>query len=571
MVTGLAWIRFLRPSHFLEYLEHHYDFIVSRQVIFKCKSMVSNRRSAQVDYSKLAENMEWFTKDDATKPNVKKANNAWLVTRKKLFPDGMPAAAAPEGGAAAKAKAPATPRTVKEPNAPKTPRGKKAAAKKGEEEVEDDEEEAGTERAPSINGVHRNTGAIGSAKATDSETDETSDANLKKGDNFAVSEKNSSVADGNIPTRDSNAGKPTEHNPSTPIAKTSVAGEMSSGSMSPTAPSAKTNAAPATPKAKDTPKTQKNPNTGSTVSAAKAPLPDTPATTVPKATPKKRKTKAEKEAEATTADEEGGAKSDADGKPPAKKRKSIDGKAVAQTDGDEEAANGDSDDGESAKPTPVKTPRKPSAAQLAKREEKEREKAAKKAEKEKEKAEKKAEKEREKAEKKVAKKAARAPANADANGKKESPKPKMPRKPSAAQQAKKGEKEEAEKASQGAEDRATADAETTSLALVAQEEINKKTNDVFNGARIDKPASVAAEENAETEVTTGDDDASKASGFIAINSNAGHAGSTAASETVKSTVEASEEDGETMAVVQEKVTAVGIEAGNDTVVVAEGA
>lgn len=530
--------------------------------------MASDRRSAQVDYSKLAENMEWFTKDDASKPNVKKANNAWLVTRKKLFPDGMPAGAAPEGGAA-KAKAPATPRTKKEPNAPTTPRGKKAAAKKGEEEVEDDEEEAGTERAPSTNGVHGNTCAIGSAKATDSETDETSEANLKKGDNVAASEKEPSVADGNIPTRDSNAGKPTEHNPSTPITKTSVAGEMSSGSMSPTAASAKTNAAPATPKAKATPKTQKTPNTGSTVSAAKIPLPDTPATAMPKTIPKKRKTKAEKEAEATAADGEGGAKSDADDKPPTKKRKSIDGKAVAQTNGDEEAVDGDSDDGESAKPTPVKTPRKPSAAQLAKREEKERGKAAKKAEKEKEKADKKAEKEREKAERQAAKKAAKAPANADANGK-ESPKPKTPRKPSAAQQAKKVEKE-AEKASQEAEDNATGDAETTSLALAAQEEINKKANDVFNGARIDKPASVAVEENAETEVTTGDDDASKAGGFIAINSNAGRAGSTAASETVKSTVEASEEDADTIAVVQERVTAVGIEAGNDTVVVAEGA
>jgi hypothetical protein len=153
--------------------------------------MASDRGVAQVDYSKLAENMEWFMKDDATKPNVKKANNAWLVTRKKLFPDGFPASAALQGGAA-KAKTPATPRKKKDADTPKTPRAKKTPAKKAaekaptdEEKDEDGEEEAegGEEAEPApatkTNGAPNGSAATAPTRNADSGSEEASEANVK--------------------------------------------------------------------------------------------------------------------------------------------------------------------------------------------------------------------------------------------------------------------------------------------------------------------------------------------------------------------------------------------------------
>jgi hypothetical protein len=554
--------------------------------------------------------MEWFTKDDATKPNVKKANNAWLVTRKKLFTDGVPAAAPADGGAA-KVKAPATPRKKKDLDAPKNPQAKKTPAKKGEGKGEEDEE-AASAPSPSTNGVVDKTAATAAAQTPDVETKETGEADVNESDEVVAAQRDVADADGDTTMVDPGSGKTTENVPTTPVNGASIADDMSAGSMSPSPASAKSKQA-ATPKLKATPKAHKTPNAETPASAAKVLLPDTPATPAPKTTPRKRKTKAEKDAEAAAANGGDAVGGDEDGKPPAKKRKSIDGKSIVKgeeaDDAEAEAAGSD----KSAKPTtPAKTPRKRSAAQIAKKEEREREKAAKKAEKEREKAEKeqekankKAEKEREKAEKQAAKKSTKSPAKpaaakataADAEGTTDSSKPKTHRKPASttpAAQAKKAaaSKEEADKTAREAKDKV----EAARLALAAQEEINKKANDVFNGARIDKPASVAATEEdddaadtddeGEVAGTNGDGEAAQGDGgFIAINgTGSGRAGSAvAASETVAANVETVEEgdedDGETIAVAEEKKIEVAIKVrgaaredegeGDDTIIVEE--
>ena len=331
--------------------------------------MVSDYASAQVDYSKLAQNMDWFTKDDATKPNVRKANNAWLVTRKKLFPDGIPAGAAPEGGAA-KTKTPATPRKKRDTDAPKVSNIKKSPAKKSGDETNEDE--AATGHVTSTNGVPEETAATGPAKETDSGVEETGEADVKGADKLAADQQKVSDADADTPMKDSSVRKPTEIAPITPTTVDSVANDMSAGSMSPTPASAKAKTAPTTPKSKDAPKAQKTTTSGVAAKVAEVPLPATPVTPASKATPKKRKTKAEKEAEAAAAaSSEGGDEDDVDGKPPTKKRKSIDGK---KNEGDDKAGDAGNDGGQSsAKPTPVKTPRKPSAAQIAKKEAREKE------------------------------------------------------------------------------------------------------------------------------------------------------------------------------------------------------
>jgi hypothetical protein len=544
--------------------------------------------------------MAWFVKDDATKPNVKKANNAWLSTRKKLFPDGLPAPPAPSGGAA-KGKAPATPRKKQDQETSKTPHTKKTPAKQGKGKAEDDQEGA-NEAATGPNSVTEAAAANGGARNTDIETEETGEADVKEADQLAANQKVADV-DGDTPVKDSTAEKPGKDNPTTPATGTSIADDMSAGSMSPTPASTTTKAGPITPKPKAASKNNKTTVNGS---AASVPLPSTPATPTPKATPKKRKTKAEKDAEAAQAITSDGAEDDADGKPPAKKRKSVDGKAVVKNEGDEDVADVDSDASESTKPTPVKTPRKPSAAQLAKREEKEKEKAAKKAEKEqdkaakkaekerekerekaekkaekerekeREKAEKKAEKERVKAAKQAEKKAAKGAAT-DSDGKGESSEPRTPRKLTTANPAKKAEKEEAEKAEKEVEDKTAANAKTARAALAQQEEINKQANDVFSGARIDKPASSSADEDdADEDTIAVNDDAPKTNGFIAINRTGNGDGSRAASVTAAETVKVAtaeeyvETDGDTIAVTSgEKMTSVEVGRDGDTIAVGQ--
>ncbi len=530
--------------------------------------------------------MEWFAKDDTDKPNVKKANNAWLVTRKRLFPDGFPASAAPEGGAA-KVKAPATPRKKKDADAPKTPRAKKSLAKKSEEKGGSGGEESAAEPSTTISGVPDENATAAPVKKPDAETDDIDEARVKEADETATTKKEDADADGDTPMTNSTTEKPIENAPITPVTGGSVADDMSAGSMSPTpATKTKSKPAPTTPKPKAAPKVQKTPDTGNAANAPDAPLPETPITPASKASPKKRKTKAEKEAEAGAAavNSEGGVDDGAEDKPPTKKRKSVSGKAVVESEG-EEAADTDSDGGNSStKPTPVKTPRKPSAAVLAKRAEKEKEKAEKKAEKEREKAEKekekadkKAEKEREKAEKKgSAKKPATKAApttTSTTDGEGEPSKPKTPRKPTAISQAKKA---EAEKAQKEADDRE----EAARIAMAAQEEIDKKANDVFNGARIDKPA----KDDDSNEHADGDEeiplikhDPPETNGFIAINGSGkgDRAASVAAvSGTVKATLEATtEEDGETIAVSEEKTNTVEVQADDeneDTIVVGGG-
>jgi hypothetical protein len=591
------WLVILRDDETFPNFER---FLVlhSRWSIFWLLTVVQ-----QVDYTKLAENMEWYLKDDETKPNTKKANNAWLNTRKKLFPDGLPAGSSTDAGTPAKAKVPATPRKKKDadlPNtpapkipapktpAPKTPVTKTLASKrtkKSEVKAESDAEEASAE--PATNLVPNDTTATGPSKRAASVNEGTGEVDVKETEGNAATEEAQADADGDSPMNDSPADATVTiagEAPTTPVASKSVADDMSAGSMSPTSVLAKAKPVPTTPKPKDT----KTPTIGSKAKAANSSVPATPVTPVTpvtptaKATPRKRKTKAEKEAEAAAAaNSEVGDDNEVEDEPPAKKRKSIDGTAKAATtaDDDDEDAVDDDADGEqsSAKPTPSKKPRKPSAAALAKKAEKEKQKA----DKEKEKAEKLAAKEKETAEKLAKKKQVQAEKDrvqaekervkAEKADAKKTPTKKAAAATTAGEadyiKTKKGraappsqvKKEPGKPESDGEDEEAEAD-----LATNAQEQINKQADAVFNGARIDKPASnneIADEEVAIT--VKGDED--KPSSFIAINDHVNdnvngtsgdRAGSAAraASETAEAALKlAGERDEDTITVADEDV------------------
>lgn len=508
--------------------------------------------------------MEWFLNGDETKPNTKKANNAWCATRKKLFPGGIPTGAASEGGAA-KIKTPATPRKKKDTDAPQTPSAKKTPAKKNLTKAEEED------KVEDVADGDDETPASGPAKTAKKDTKETVDVAVKKSDKAAASNKQGSDVDGETPMKESNGAELAVTTPTT----TSVADDMSTGSMSPTPSSPKTKASANTPKAKVAAKGPKASTTEAATTAAKVPLPTTPSTPLPKAAPQKRKSEVVKEAEGGAANGEDGIDGDHHDTPPAKKRKSVDGEAKVESESGDEAKDTDSNDGESAKSTPTKTPRKPSANQLAKREEKAKERATKKAEKEqekadkkaekerekekakadkiaekeREKAEKKAEKEKEKAEKQAAKKGGKTATTTDANA--ETSKPKTPRKPTAAQQAKKEEPEKANKT-----------AEAVRVAQAAQDVVDKETEKIFKGARTDKPAGMAVKEDDSDEekpVQNGHDEP-MANGFIAINGNAKGKGSRATSAAavgkVQGAKKATEEDEDTIAVEEEEMISV---------------
>ncbi len=241
---------------------------------------------------KLAENMEWYMKDDATKPNSRKANNAWLGTRKKLFPDGFSAITASEGGAS-KAKVPATPRKKQDQEAPKTPRTKKTPASQGKAKAEDNAEGA-DEAATDPNAVTEETAGSGSVKNMDVETEEMGEDDTKEPDLNAATGEKVADADGDAPVGSLTAGKPVKDDPTTPDTGASIADDMSAGSMSPTPASIKTKAGPVTPKPKTPAKNVKMSGSSSTAKAANVPVPVTPTTPTAKVTPKKRKTKASK-------------------------------------------------------------------------------------------------------------------------------------------------------------------------------------------------------------------------------------------------------------------------------------
>lgn len=503
-----------------------------------------------MEYSKLAEIMGFYTKNDPSKPDTKKTRSYWWNLKKKLSLDNLSASAAAPEKDEAKARSPATPRGKKGTDDPKTPQAKKTPAKKEDKSngsMEGDATIDSKMKRPTKRNEDASTDAE-EGKVTSHETIEneksgsinSADAEVKGepelGDKAAQAVATAAVALADIPDgadddlkNDADAKDPPANIPVTPGTATSVADDMSAGSMSPTPPTKRIPTAN-TRKSSSTPMAQKSTGMRADATAATIHAPETPKASAPKATPAKRKNKSDHDATATEKDPDG---LDIEAQPSSKKQKSLGGGAVDKRGGESDVSEPDGDDADSPKPTPTKTRRKPSAAQVAKKAEREREKAAKKAEKEKEKADKKAEKLREKAEKQAAKKARKSGAadggggGGGANGPEhigESPKPKTPRKPTSAQQAK-----QAEKAKTGGET-------DSSISLAAQKEIDEKTKDVFGGARIDKAASAttiitntatapANENNSPgegAEKGTNEAAATKPNGFTPINGSSAH-------------------------------------------------
>ena len=301
----------------------------------------------QIDYAKLAE--ETNLKD------ARSASAAWGPIKRKFFSVAS-AQASPTSGPANKVI-----KTPRKPKEPKTPTSTKTSAAKPAAKVKEEEAESPSEEGADDDG--------------DDDDEDESKVKVEVTVAYGVDSLSAAKVETNhdeAPTEDADGDSTMIDTPESidkGEVKPSVADEMSGGEMSPstTAPAPAKAKKVATPKSNAMPKTAKTPKTPKTPIGEAANTTPSGATETPVSGPSSvkkhgRKTKAEKEAEATAAGEHGitehGDEDEAD-KPVKKARKTPIKKAKLEVgvEGANTVGAGEGEDG--TKEKPAKKPRKP--------------------------------------------------------------------------------------------------------------------------------------------------------------------------------------------------------------------